>query len=520
MLIHASVRDASLEVRRALDAMRLTGDTLLEFEPGTYEFRPESAAERCSCVSNHDNDGFKQIGIPLWDMRGITVDGCGSKFIFRDVMLPCEVFRCEDITLRNFSVDYPVPHYAQTECVAAGEDFVTFRPWACSPYLTDNRRLYFVTDRGRRHMPRFFLIVDPATGTYREGTSRVPVGDMEACGEEGGLVTLRGQKLLCVPKPGDTLCFKLSERYAPGIFIESSKNVTLRDVTLHHALGMGVLAQVSENITLERVNMLPSEGRYMSVCDDGAHFVSCRGQVTLRDCDFEKHFDDTLNIHGIYMRIEEKAPDGVTVLGRLVHSQQLGVDLLHPGERVAFIGRKTLLPVGENRVASVRAVSRSLFAVTFEQPLGENVREKDCIESLDAAPGLTVTGCRFFAAFPRGLLITTRGKVRVENNYFRVASAAIHISGDANQWFESGAVRDVLIRHNTFDRCGIIGPALSQNYTVINVLPQTQEADPGAGYYHDNIRVIGNRFITAIPELLKVRSTDRVEFRDNTVERG
>ena len=142
----------------------------------------------------------------------------------------------------------------------------------------------------------------------------------------------------------------------------------------------------------------------------------------------------------------------------------------------------------------------------------------DCVESLDAAPNLTVTGCRFFAAFPRGLLITTRGRVRIENNYFRVASAAIHISGDTNNWFESGCVRDVLIRNNTFDRCGIISPKFSRNHTVINIVPEIARPSSADGFFHENIRVEHNRFITSNPDVLKAVSVRGLVFRDNDID--
>ena len=39
----------------------------------------------------------------------------------------------------------------------------------------------------------------------------------------------------------------------------------------------------------------------------------------------------------------------------------------------------------------------------------------------------------------------------IENNVFESSGSSILIAGDANGWYESGAVTDVLIRHNTFN---------------------------------------------------------------------
>ena len=54
------------------------------------------------------------------------------------------------------------------------------------------------------------------------------------------------------------------------------------------------------------------------------------------------------------------------------------------------------------------------------------------------------------------------------------------IEDDANKWWESGQVRDLLIRNNAFLNCGI------------DIAPQTIKPD---GPVHENIRIIGNKFV-------------------------
>ena len=51
----------------------------------------------------------------------------------------------------------------------------------------------------------------------------------------------------------------------------------------------------------------------------------------------------------------------------------------------------------------------------------------------------------------RGLLLGSRGRIVVEDNYFHIAGAAILFEGDANYWFEQSGVRDVVIRGNLFE---------------------------------------------------------------------
>ena len=82
----------------------------------------------------------------------------------------------------------------------------------------------------------------------------------------------------------------------------------------------------------------------------------------------------------------------------------------------------------------------------------------------------------------RGFLLTTRGKVIIEGNTFhRCSMSAILIENDAEGWFESGPVRDMVIRGNTFLGCGI------------DINPQTRSAKPEEPV-HENIRITDNWF--------------------------
>ena len=85
----------------------------------------------------------------------------------------------------------------------------------------------------------------------------------------------------------------------------------------------------------------------------------------------------------------------------------------------------------------------------------------------------------------RGFLLTTRRKVVIENNLFqKTAMAAILVSNDAGNWFESGPVRDMTIRGNQFIKCGI---AISPENSVV------KPEEP----VHENIRIEDNVFDNA-----------------------
>jgi len=518
MFIKHTDEDITYTVLCALREMKTSGDNILSFEKGIYNFFPDYALEKVSCISNHDNDGFKKIGIPIIDFDGITVEGNGSEFVFNGIMVPFEITNSKNITLKNLSIDYPVTTYSHATVIDSGKDFLKLKIWENSPFEIENNRLKFDIPLTGKFEPWFFLDIDKATDTITEGSSRTEIKNMNASFEDDGTVLLTGRKISHVPKAGNTICMHLSWRYSPGFFINESKNIILSNVTVHHCLGMGVLCQLSENITLDELKVTPSSNRYASAYADATHFVSCRGDIVLKNCLLEKHFDDCLNCHGINLQID-KIIDRRTVLARLVHEQQIGVELLKSGENVELSSHTTLLPIAENKVESVEILSRNLMIITFENELDEKVNVKDVIESTDAAPNLTVTGCTMRKAFPRGLLITTRGKVLVENNYINTSCSAIHISGDANFWFESGCVRDVTIKNNTFYRCGAIrSNGKSKNYNVINIVPEISSPSAKDGYYHKNITVTDNKFITAHSGVLKAVSVENLIFKNNDID--
>ena len=59
----------------------------LVFPEGTYHFRPEFAAGKYHCITNHDN-GYRHFAFPLTGRRNIEIDGGGSEFIFHGRIIP------------------------------------------------------------------------------------------------------------------------------------------------------------------------------------------------------------------------------------------------------------------------------------------------------------------------------------------------------------------------------------------------------------------------------------------------
>jgi hypothetical protein len=173
-----------------------------------------------------------------------------------------------------------------------------------------------------------------------------------------------------LPTEDNALVFGADGRHCPAITVSACQDVRLIDVTIHHAGAMGVIAQRTRNIRLERLRVTPPpDGSQMvSTPADATHFVHCAGHVEILDCLFENQMDDPTNVHGIYARVV--ARDGrQTVEARLIHPQQFGCELAAAGERTEFVDTRTLGTFHEGTVRSVERLNKELLRLKFDEAL-------------------------------------------------------------------------------------------------------------------------------------------------------
>ena len=91
-----------------------------------------------------------------------------------------------------------------------------------------------------------------------------------------------------------------------SIVLQSCRNVSLTDLTIHHSPGMGVLAYDCTNLKLARIINQPlADWMPLAGNADAIHIASSRGRVEVRDCVANRHGDDGLNIHSQYAVVQE-----------------------------------------------------------------------------------------------------------------------------------------------------------------------------------------------------------------------
>ena len=144
-----------------------------------------------------------------------------------------------------------------------------------------------------------------------------------------------------------------------------------------------------------------------------------------------------------------------------MHGQTYGFQSLLAGNEVDFIDPHTLLPLGTFRVKTARMDGEREIIVGLTKPVPQGIRDRKelAVENATYTPEVTIRGNCFARIPTRGILVTTRRPVLIEDNlFFRTQMSAILIADDARSWYESGMVRNVCIRGNRFERsvnCGM-----------------------------------------------------------------
>lgn len=509
-------------IQKALTEARQHPGAVILFEKGRYDFWPQKAIERDYHETNTYDINPKILAVVLDSIRHLTLDGNGAEFIMHGRMQPFTLDRCEQITLKNFSIDWDIPLTAQGCVVARTEKTMDIAIDRLQyPYIIENNQLTFVGE-GWKSAVWSIMQFDPKTHFVLPNTGD-NLGWRRFKAEEvsPGIVRLQDdnpQFSRHYPEPGTLLVLRHSNRDHAGIFIYHSTDTRLEKATIHHTCGLGVLSQYSRNLTFNDVHMIPNKekGRVFSGHDDGFHFMGCSGLIQVEHCSWAGLMDDPINIHGTCSKIVEVLSP-TRIKCRFMHDMSEGMEWGRPNDLIGCIEHQTMRTVDTLRMTRFTALNKAEFIIDLSKPLPQEIVPGDAIENLTCTPDAEIRYCHFGSCRARGLLISTPGKVTVEDNVFESSGSAILIAGDANAWYESGAVTDVTIRRNTFRY-----PCNSSPYqfceAVISIFPEIPTPDRRYPY-HRNIRITDNTFHLFDYPVLFARSVEGLSFQRNTLIR-
>lgn len=515
-------KDITFTLNRLIDEIKDEADVTLFFPKGQYDFYPINAVEKYRDVANHDN-GLKRMAFPLYNNKGLTIDGNDSLFMFHGRIVPFTLESTENVTLKNFKIDFIRSFHAELTVVERDvkkKTFVTTIDSNKYPYIIKNNKIFF--DRFDQLDPIGSNIVfDPKTKSPVFDTRKYSINGLNTKVTQLSDNRLKFENLgKSTPPPIDNVLVVYgvhpTSRLVPGIHITNSKNVKLQDVTVFDAGGMALIVERTENIHLNRFNVTSGDDRMVATRADATHFVGCKGTILMENSLLEHMLDDGINVHGAYVNVDSYLGDK-QFIASISHFQQMGLVFGEAGDKVAILSRETVLPFFETSITQVKKINEKRFLITLADVPAKMPKGPLSMENLTWNPDLVMRNNTIRENRARSVLVTTKGKVLIENNYFNSQMHGILIEGDNKKWYESGAVQDVTIRNNTFVNSGFGGGAVYPLYASPMLTPQQRI---GEGFYHKNINFTGNTLESFNGLIAFSRSVDGLNISNNTINKS
>lgn len=558
------IKDSTAAVWDALQAAKEAekdgqNHVVLDFPKGEYQIYKDKAQVREYHTSNTNSiqSPEKTIGILIEGHKNLTINGNDSLFMMHGNIMALAVVESENIVLQDFSWDFAVPTVSEMTIMEMGndngKDYTDFYIPKCFPFEITGNTLtwysekspytgeYYWSETGIHNAYSIVGYSPEEEMTRAYFTNETPFQNVSSINKLNDTVvriTYTGNNRPAMQKVGMVLELASSAyRETAGAFTWESKNVSAYRINVHFMHGFGWLIQMSENVEYRECNFMPRDnsGHITVGYADLIHASGAAGEILIEDCNFSNSHDDPINIHGTFTRVEKRKDDHTLQLN-YIHTQQGGFPQYHEGDKVAFFTRDTLESTDNETVYTVKEVISNpgekgndlrTMEISFEEKLPENLAEKIgnqpkyVAENITYAPAVTIRNNTFKNVPTRGILCTTRNKVLIENNVFlNMSMATIYLSNDSDEWYESGPIRDMTIRNNTF-YIKSIGRTSWEYAPAVYFHPVTK----GGGLpsqdnpIHKNITIEDNTFFMDVDTVVKAESVENLTIRNNQVWR-
>ena len=468
---------------------------VIRFEPGIHTIGMQDVIRMPMFISNSmDSTDPQPIGMLLQNVRNFRLEGGGvtgpgkTTILYDGRMTQILNDHAENITFTGLVFDLKRPTVSEFRVIESGPAAAVIRIAEGSDYAVEKGKFVWKGDWGQGRL----LVQEAVPEEGRCWRAKMPRG-WDSDGQQQATATELGPRMIRLEYPAEgtgltkdhQYQFRHALRDRVGVHNSRSKDIVFRDCDFHALTGMGLVSQFTENIIYQRVNVVPPEGtlRTCAAWADIFHFSNCKGRILVDSCRLSGMQDDALNCHGTHLRIVGKPAENQLMM-RFMHKQTYGFAAYQAGDEIAVISKDKLREYDGNprrKVTAVERVNDKDWLLTLDGPAPE-FKKDDVLDNITWYPELIATNNHISMDPVRGFLITTRGKVLVENNTFhRTALPGILIEDDASGWFESGPIRDLLIRNNRFVGCGI------------SINPHTRSDNPEEPV-HENIRIENNQF--------------------------
>lgn len=539
-----SGKDNALAITKAIKAAKAASDegksVVITFPKGRYDIYPDKIQERELYVSNtvgaDQSSKMKKIGILLEDMKNVTVEGNDSLFMFHGKMTTFATINCKNVTFQNFTVDFQTPTVVDVTVEKRdGNSVIVYVP-ECYNYEIEGNNVKWISDKSpytgesywtTKGSMNYTQCFNAKTGLTWRGGNQLFTGNATITDEGNHRL-----KFTFPDTPHEALqpgiCYQMrpTRRDHPGTFLWKSTDITLRHLDVQFLHGFGMVGQHSDNVTLDDVDFEAplKSGRTTAGYADFIQMSGCKGEIDIHDCTFSNPHDDPINVHGTFNEVVEVKDGGKTFVVKYMHGETAGFPNFFKGDTVEFTNKGTLLPVkgSERKVESVKGPNGeggdmedggtgdlTKIEITLDKPVSDITANNYVVENITYTPSVHIYNNVFKETPTRGILVTTKQPVLIENNVFDgMGMSGISISNDAQNWRESGRTEDVTIKNNVFKR---------GKDNAIYVCPTNPNGSSET--IHKNMTIEGNTFFIEDKQVLNAKSVGNLTFKNNKIYR-
>ena len=476
-------------------------------------------------AKKHENpDGTRYTALYLDGKRNITIDGNGATLLIHGKMTPILLNNCENITIKNLTIDYACPTMAEFKVLSNENGAFVIEINKDCLYRVENNNLIWQGENDLNGVPywedsyigkrRHIKLIDPVTDIPRDfRRADLDFQSIEDLGNNQLKIVLK--KRDADFPVGAVFQTRNIVRDQTGSLFQRCKNLYFENLRVKFMHGLGMVSQFCENVTYKNCDLTPAPDRTITSTADFFQFSGCKGNLVIESCKANGAHDDYINVHGTHLRIINADYENNSIIVRFMHDESWGFQAFEVSDELEFIKWNNLQPYDKTKVIGYKKLNDTDILLYLDRALPEIEIGKDVVENATWTPNLYVRNCEFGRTSGRGILCTTRGEVIIENNkFYKLWGPALLMEDDCNFWFESGYSKRVVFRNNVIDTCdhGTTYP----NAPVIRYTPKIMDEN-FKGYVHGRLIVENNVFINPIckKHCLHLEYLNEAEIRNN-----
>lgn len=515
--------NATPVVKNALEKVRGKRGAELVFEKGEYHFYREGASVKfLSAGYNTAED--KTIAFLIEEADGLTIDGSGSLFVFHDMVFPFVLLHSKNVVFKNFTTDCQPFNAAVLTFQEIDEKGFTLSMDEKYPYRVEEGALIFDTPSGESSgLEQMFALhaADRFKVQYFWGSNckNPPFNPAAACiiadGEEvdGGVrfTYCENTPYKCFFQEKEKAVVLLTgmSRNICLMLLDNSEEVLIQNVTVRRNIGMCVVAVRCKDLTIDGLNTDEKfADAYVTSAADVMHCIHCYGKLEVKNCNISYPLDDPINVHGVYTSFQSFEENKVHA--RVGHQGYKFSDLYKKGDELSLIDNETLEYVGSFTVESVEYTDQEGWEFTLEYANGvglERAKKGFYIENPKLMPDVWLHHNHFWH-YPNNRF-SGGGNILIEDNVFENGESAFLVFDLMHYWYESGRVKNLVCRNNTFINCNGMG---GESFFTICVFGVDEKNAPKV---HERIEFSNNVFEGIKDKVIVASALKELVLKDN-----